>query len=174
MTEIIDVYTKDRELIGKTVPRNTHLEKNEYRLVVHICVFNQYGELLLQQRSKAKKSFGGYWDISAGGHCISGENSETAAKRELKEELGIDWDFTETDPLMCVNFQNGFDDYYAIVVNKETTEIIMQPEEVDDIKWVNREIISEMYHTDEPMPYFQSFFDLLFDMFDNKFDFLLR
>jgi mutator protein MutT len=56
---------------------------------VVVMVFNDKGELALQLRSKKNDSFPSYWDFSAGGKIEPGEDNESAAKRELKEELGI-------------------------------------------------------------------------------------
>lgn len=41
------------------------LGEGEYHLVVHICVFNGRGQLLLQQRQKDKEGYPNLWDVSA-------------------------------------------------------------------------------------------------------------
>jgi 16S rRNA (adenine1518-N6/adenine1519-N6)-dimethyltransferase len=57
---------------------------------VHILIFNQAGDVYLQQRSRWKDRHPLKWDSSAAGHVIAGENYDETARRELKEELGID------------------------------------------------------------------------------------
>lgn len=47
-------------------------------------------ELLLQQRSRNKATWPGYFDISAAGHIDGGESPLQSAKREAQEELGLD------------------------------------------------------------------------------------
>ena len=57
---------------------------------VHILIFNQSGHVYLQQRSRWKDRHPLKWDSSASGHVTAGENYDETARRELKEELGID------------------------------------------------------------------------------------
>jgi len=57
---------------------------------VHILIFNQFGDVYLQQRSRWKDRHPLKWDSSAAGHVIAGENYDETARRELKEELGVD------------------------------------------------------------------------------------
>jgi len=57
---------------------------------VHILIFNQAGDVYLQQRSRWKDRHPLKWDSSAAGHVAGGESYDETARRELKEELGID------------------------------------------------------------------------------------
>lgn len=57
---------------------------------VHILVFNTAGALFLQQRSASKDINPGLWDTSAAGHVDYGEDYDACARRELREELGMD------------------------------------------------------------------------------------
>jgi 16S rRNA (adenine1518-N6/adenine1519-N6)-dimethyltransferase len=56
---------------------------------VHILIFNEAGEVYLQQRSRWKDRHPLKWDSSAAGHVTSGESYEETARRELEEELGV-------------------------------------------------------------------------------------
>jgi len=56
---------------------------------VHILIFDQAGEVYLQQRSRWKDRHPLKWDSSAAGHVAAGESYEETARRELEEELGI-------------------------------------------------------------------------------------
>lgn len=53
---------------------------------VSVIIENEKGELLLVKRKYAPKK--GYWDI-AGGFIEFNESAEEAARREIREELGI-------------------------------------------------------------------------------------
>jgi 16S rRNA (adenine1518-N6/adenine1519-N6)-dimethyltransferase len=57
---------------------------------VHIFIFNQSGDLYLQQRSRWKDRHPLKWDTSAAGHVNAGETYDETARRELKEELNVD------------------------------------------------------------------------------------
>ena len=56
---------------------------------VHILIFNQAGEVYLQQRSRWKDRHPLKWDSSAAGHVADGERYDDTAQRELNEELGV-------------------------------------------------------------------------------------
>jgi len=55
-----------------------------------IFVVDERGRILLQQRNPKKYHSGGLWANSCCGHPRPGERTATAARRRLKEELGVD------------------------------------------------------------------------------------
>jgi 16S rRNA (adenine1518-N6/adenine1519-N6)-dimethyltransferase len=57
---------------------------------VHILIFNQAGDVYLQQRSRWKDRHPLKWDSSAAGHVSAGEAYDETARRELNEELRVD------------------------------------------------------------------------------------
>ena len=84
-----DVLDENGRRTGKTtLRRKCILKSGEYHLVVHIWIVSTDGRVLLQRRSEHKKLMPGEW-AATGGAAVSGEDSFTAAKRELHEELGI-------------------------------------------------------------------------------------
>ena len=55
-----------------------------------LFLFNDDGELLLQQRSESKRLWGGYWSNSICSHPRRGESMEVATRRRLLDELNIE------------------------------------------------------------------------------------
>lgn len=94
--------------------RGQSFEKNNYHLIVHVCVFNSNGEMLIQQRQPFKKGWSNMWDITVGGSAIKGDTSQSAAERELFEEIGSKVDLKNIRSHITINFNNGFDDVYLI------------------------------------------------------------
>ncbi|PAW72356.1 MAG: NUDIX hydrolase [Pedosphaera sp. Tous-C6FEB] len=86
--EIFDVVDDRDRIISRQTRREVHLRGLKHR-AVHVLVFNQRGELFLQKRSFKKDTFPGAWDSSASGHLDAGENYDTCAVRELREEIGL-------------------------------------------------------------------------------------
>ena len=84
--------------------RGDEFAKDAHTCVVHVCVFNTKGEMLIQQRQPFKTTWPGLWDLSIGGHIEAGETSEDSAERELFEELGIKRDFSNERPHFTINF----------------------------------------------------------------------
>ena len=87
--ELWDLYDAQRKLTGETMVRGTPVPKG-YHLVVHICIFNPKGEMLIQHRQSFKPTWSGMWDVSVGGAVASGEDSQLGARREVAEEIGLD------------------------------------------------------------------------------------
>ena len=66
-----------------------------YHVVVDILVRHRDGTYLLMRRDP-RKILGGLWEASAGGSALRGETPLEAARRELREETGIEaGSFTE-------------------------------------------------------------------------------
>jgi isopentenyl-diphosphate Delta-isomerase len=57
--------------------------------VVYVIVEDESGNILLQKRGPEIVNYPNRWDISAAGHVDTGESYEAAAKREMREELGL-------------------------------------------------------------------------------------
>ena len=111
--EILDLYDKDKKITNLQISRGVKVPKGYYRLVVHICIFNNKGEMLIQKRASYKK-WGDKWDISVGGCVSAGETSDVAAMREVKEEIGLDIDLKDKRCNFTFTFEDGFDDIYNI------------------------------------------------------------
>ena len=55
-----------------------------------VFLFNEEGELLLQQRAGTKRLWPGYWSNSCCSHPRRGESMPTATRRRLRDELNVD------------------------------------------------------------------------------------
>lgn len=161
--EKFDVYDDNRMPLNKSYERGTKLNNGENRVVVHVCIFNSKGEMLIQQRQPFKKGFPNMWDITLGGSSQSGETSTETMRRELLEELGIDYDFNGVRPYFTINFDNGFDDYYFLEMDIDISNLKLQYEEVQSAKWASKEEILELRKTGKFIPYYESFLLALFD-----------
>lgn len=167
--ELWDVYTKDRVKTGKTHRRGDKMEKGEYHLVVHVCIFNSKNQLLIQQRQPFKKGWPNMWDVSVGGSAVAGDDSGQAAEREVLEELGLKLDLSEKRPSFTMNFSDGFDDYYIVKKDIDIGNLHLQNAEVKQVKWVGREEALRMQNAGIMVPYW--FLDKLFDLGDiHEFD----
>ena len=160
--EILDLYTADREKTGRTMVRGEKTPAGCYRLVVHVCIFNDKGQLLIQQRQPFKEGWPNKWDISVGGSAIAGDTSSMAAERETREELGLELDLSNVRPIITVHWENGFDDYYVLTQNVDLNSLHLQPEEVQAVRWAGREEILRMIDDGEFIPYEKSLIELLF------------
>lgn len=91
MSEVWDVYSKDRRPTGKTCLRGEQgaLKEDEFHIWVMVWIKNaNTGKYLVSQRSADKDTDPLKWETVAG-HAISGDTSLDAALREVFEEVGI-------------------------------------------------------------------------------------
>lgn len=162
MAEIIDLYTVDRELTGRTALRGQELEEGTYRMVIHVCIFNSKGEMLIQKRADDIVRWPSYWDVSVGGGASAGDTSRHAAERETYEELGLQIDFSNKRPVITVNFTDGFDDFYTVEMDVSLDDLQLQTEEVADVKWAGLDEIEAMIDDGSFLPYQKDLLGYLF------------
>ena len=90
MEELIDIYDRNRNYTGLTVPlEGAHMGEGQYMLYVLAIIQNKEGRMLITQRSLDKHWAAGWWEVTGGG-VSAGETSEQAIVRELAEEVGLD------------------------------------------------------------------------------------
>lgn len=162
--EIFDSYDKNRIPTGETVVRGGKFDSGKYRVVVHICIFNSKNEMLIQHRQPFKHGWSDLWDITVGGHIISGETSSQGAERELREEIGLNISLDR--PSLTVNFTSGFDDIYLVKADIDINTLSLQYEEVKEVKWATLDEIISMIDDGTFIPYHKNYIRLLFDMKD--------
>lgn len=162
--ELVDLYDENRLPLGKTAERGGPKGPGELRLVVHVCVFDRRGRLLIQQRAAEKFIFPNLWDVSVGGGVDAGETSRQGAEREIREELGVSLDLSGLRPSVTVNFDGGFDDFYILTKDLSPEDLTLQEEEVQAVRWASLEEILAMLGQGTFIPYPESFLRFLFDM----------
>ncbi len=86
--ELVDIVDEFDDVIEVVTRREMRAGVLRHR-AVYIAVQGRDGRLLVHQRSFAKDVRPGAWDIAVGGVVGSGESYESAALRELAEEIGV-------------------------------------------------------------------------------------
>jgi len=94
MQEILDVVDEDNQIVG-SAPFEEVFEKRLNHRRVHVLIFNDKGELFLQQLGSNKKFCPGHWSTSAAVNLRKGEAYEDAAVDELKKQLDIEASLTK-------------------------------------------------------------------------------
>jgi len=160
--ELWDLYTSTRQFTGETMRRGEKIPENRYHQVVHICIFNSQGQLLIQQRHPEKDAYPNMWDLSAAGSVTAGEDSQQGAHREVSEELGVNIDFSGIVPAVTATFIGVFDDFYVVHEDLNISDLHLQPEEVQNARWANRDEVFKMINEGSFIPYHRGLLDFLF------------
>ena len=165
--ERFDLYDSHRRFTGRTIARGEDVPAGCRRLVVHVCVFNAKGEMLIQQRQSFKEGWPNLWDVSVGGGVQAGETTQQAARRELMEELGMEYDFENEAPVLTTTFRKGFDDLYIIHAEPDLHTLRLQPEEVQAVRWANQGEVLSMIENGTFIPYSRPFMEYVFFRHDH-------
>lgn len=162
--ELLDIYDQDRNKTGRTAPRGTPRPPGDLQLVIHVCFFDSGGKMLIQRRSQKKDLFPSLWDVSVAGSVLHGEDSRSAAQREVREELGYSLDLSGMRPSMTINFDLGFDDIYLITRDLELSSLNLQKDEVEEVKWATRDEVYRLIDQGQFLPYRKGVIASMFEM----------
>lgn len=86
--ELLDIVDEADHPVGRATRAVIHAGNLRHR-AVHVLWLNSRGELYVQKRAQTKDTFPGCYDSSAAGHLMAGEDYDSAAVRELAEELSL-------------------------------------------------------------------------------------
>ena len=136
--ELWDLYDRDRAPLGITHPRGRQypMPTGTYHTVVTVFTVSADGKLLLTRRSLQKNMYPGCLEVT-GGSAVAGEDSLTAARRELSEEVGLC--VAELDLLATLRVPAAFVDVYLARpgISAADTVITLQEGETSEACWVD-------------------------------------
>ena len=155
-----DLLDEQGNPTGRTMIRGERLYPGQYHLVVHIWVVNSAGALLIQRRAAHLHLMANIW-AATGGSAVSGEDSETAARRELLEELGINTVPDELVRTARLKRRNSFCDLWLLRRDAVVTDLQLQQEEVAEARWVAPATLEEMVRQNHFHNYGKEYFDSL-------------
>ena len=147
MEEYFDVLDENGEFTNRVESREKCHKDGLWHKAVALFIINSKNQVLLQKRSANKRLWPNLWDITAGGHVLTGEFGFQSIIREIKEEIGIDInknDITFIGASTSQNIKNEiknkhFNEYYIVNKDIDVSELVLQEEEVSDAKWFEKE-----------------------------------
>lgn len=136
------------------------LSKGLIHRIVRIYITNASGEILIQKRS-ATVDIPNRWDQSAAGHVDEGEDYDTAASRELREEIGVTgvqlkkiatyYSEESDDGILRKRFNALYVAQYDGTLQKDGSEVV-------EIRWIQPDLLQEWMH-DKPNDFTQGFLE---------------
>ena len=176
--EYFDILDENGNKTGKTKLRSEVHRDGDWHRAVHIWILNGRREVLLQRRCPTKDSNPNMLDVSCGGHLSAGDDSLTAAVRELKEELDLDVNANELNFIKTFKnsskytetfINNEILDMYILRTDKDINDMKYQEEEISEIFFVSYEKLKEMVIKRQPdLLIHDEEFDILFNIFDKE------
>ena len=137
------VILVDREDVpkGQMEKMEAH-EKGLLHRAFSVFIFNSKRELLLQQRALSKYHSGGLWTNTCCSHPRLGESNIHAARRRLKEEMGMDCNISYLFKFTYrAEFENGLTEHEVDhIFFGMTDELpVINPDEVESYKYMDLE-----------------------------------
>ena len=159
-SEIWDLYDGNGQKTGRTMVRGEEVPAGLYHLGVHIWPMNSRGEFLVQKRSMMVQWKPGIWAVT-GGSAVAGEDALTAARRELREELGVDAGEDELKRIACLRRTNSFCNVFVIRTDRPAEDFVLQKEEVCAVRWCDADRLMRMVADNTFYNYGDAYFRML-------------
>jgi isopentenyl-diphosphate delta-isomerase len=159
---VILVDEKDQK-IGLMEKIEAH-EKALLHRAFSVFIFNEKGELMLQQRAASKYHSPLLWTNTCCSHQRDGESNIEAGKRRLQEEMGFVTDITEVFSFIYkAPFDNGLTEHEFdhVMIGRYDKAPELNTEEAEAYKWMNMEDVKQDIE-DNPSIY-TAWFKIIFD-----------
>lgn len=156
--ELWDVYDENRQLTGRIHRRGEPMKDGDYHLVVHIWLRNAEGKFLLTKRAPTK-GYPNMWECT-GGSALAGDDSLTAAVREVQEETGLIISPQHGRLLYSYSIRNNFTDVWLFNTDAPLSDVVLLEGETIDARYYTQDEIFQMYEdgTLVPFPYIDHIF----------------
>lgn len=165
--DIILVDNQDNQ-IGTGEKMDVH-KKGILHRAFSVFIWNNKGQLMMQQRAKDKYHTPGLWSNTCCSHPKPGEGTMNAASRRLLEEMGISCDLKEeTSILYHSKFENGLTEHEFdhVLFGHYNEDPKVNPAEVHDWKWMT---INELMRDVAVNPdNYTVWFKIIFDRLKNQ------
>ncbi len=183
MSELWQLYNEDgTPITGKGAIKDEVFKDGLLHGAAHVWIWRPTGdsiEVLLQRRAANKRTWPNLLDISAAGHIDLGETPLEAAVRETKEEIGVDVDATELEPIDILkgymvapdgSKENEFRWLYGYQL-KSGQDLNMEEQEVSALLWKSLDVFTaevlENRTTERYVPQPEPYFDRLIPYLGN-------
>ncbi len=132
-------------VVGEMEKLEAH-QKGLLHRAFSVFIFNDAGQLLLQQRALSKYHSAGLWTNTCCSHPRPNEDTLTAAGRRLNEEMGLEAELEHKNFLIYkTKFENGLfeHEYDHIFIGKTNEQPKINKNEVEKYEWMSPTEIKE-------------------------------
>ena len=138
-SELVDVLDEAGRPIGTTSRQEMRTRRLPHR-AAYVLVFNRRGELFIHLRTPAKDVYPRHWDVAVGGVLAAGESFEAGARREAREELGVE---LELEVLFALRYADDATVVHGMVYRaRHDGPFVLQPEEIVRGEFVPLSVVS--------------------------------
>jgi len=163
MEELLDVLDENGIKTGKILSRNEVHKQGLWHRIIVVAIVNEKNQILMQQRSADKDKNPNMWDISVTGHLSTGQDSLTAATREISEEVTVSlgynvevkdfrfmFSFRKEQEVNENHYDRQYYDFFILRQNGLTSDNLkFQSSEVQQVKFISMTELNEMRENNE-------------------------
>ena len=163
MEELVVLVDKQDNPIGLMPKMEAH-EKAVLHRAFSVFIFNEKGELMLQQRAAHKYHSPLLWTNTCCSHQRDGESNLEAGKRRLEEEMGFVAEIKEVFSFIYkAPFDNGLTEHELdhVMVGKFDGEPNINKDEVEAYKWMKLEDVKSDIEQNPTL--YTEWFKIIFD-----------
>lgn len=146
MSEIWDLLDEEGRQTGRTMQKGEPIPEGLFHRGADVWIVNSKHQILIQKRSPKKRLSPNVWAMT-GGSVIKGETSLQTIERETFEELGICLNLQDLQLVKTYRVEEVWLDEYIIRQEIDLNDIVMQEDEVCDVKWATCAEIEELLET---------------------------
>lgn len=159
-SEQLILVDRDDNEIGYVSKADAHDGAGMLHRAFSLFLFNDAGELLLQQRAPEKRLWGGYWSNSCCSHPRRGESLDIATSRRLLDELNFEADL---EHVYHFCYQASFGDAGSenelchVYLGKSTDDMRPNDSEIAGVRFVSPAALEAEFKTgaDQFTPWFK-------------------
>jgi len=158
-----DAYNRHGQRTGRMLIRGEPIPDGLYHLVCEVLVRHRDGRFLCMKRALCKTDYPGFYEATAGGSALLGEDKYQCVRRELQEETGI----------LCEDFQevhvgiypedNTIFYSFVCVVDCDPDAVALQEGETIDFCWLDEDAFVALAKSgrivDRQLRRFRSYFE---------------
>lgn len=135
--ELLDIVNNEDIVIGQAMRSLVHQQGLQHR-GVHVFLFNEQGEMLIQKRSADRANSPSLLDCSVSEHVKAGENYLDAVVRGLREEMGVEGIELSLHGKIQMEYGPNDNEISEIYLGKlGNKEVRFDPEEIAEIKFMS-------------------------------------
>jgi isopentenyl-diphosphate delta-isomerase len=181
MDELIAVVDQEGNLTGASIMKFEAHRLGVWHSCIHVWLYTDDGEVLIQKRVADKDTFPDKWDVSVAGHIGAGESALDAAQRELSEELGVEIALKQLQEIGSyasdiqhseILIDREFHYIYIAKLHKKVDEIVLQSEEVSEVKLISisdfKQELSAKNKLDKFVPYSSAYYKMVFETIEEQ------
>jgi len=145
--EMLTVLDENGIPTGEVLSRKEIHRQGLWHEAILVAIINEQNKVLMQQRSQEKDKFPGLWDLTVAGHVPAAEIPIDTVFSEMMEEMGLVLPKrTKLSELKHIKtfrdqriiaddfIENQFYNLYVAHANVDPAKIIMQEDEVQQLK----------------------------------------